>query len=394
MAASKNKRTHTASSDVVQHPQVKVSNTTLAIGLIVLFSIIIIALFLTGKISPTLYGQGPTSKFASDAALIGSTQALQVNYSALYSSTLQSSSVNNISINYYKFGNSSKVVISNGGLILGFYWLYNIKKPFVCSQTSPTNPGSSVGCTTNLTSYSSFNTYLILQNVSDQVKFIQYADNAYKNFSLKYLGTSNILGKSCDEFSYSINSTELRTLQNYTGLNAFYPATQTGLPGTFYVNECINKQYGYPARLNISYVNYSSIQSKTISVPIVSLIATAVATNITSSIVMPPLNFSLNSASCTPTSVTLNVTSFVVSTNSTLKIINLSNQAVTSSYPYYINSYQNITLTLPSPPEFDHSYVIVARTMAPLVAAIHTAKVCMASSCQLTSCDIRNTTST
>ena len=197
-------------------------------------------------------------------------------------------------------------------------------------------------------------------------------------------------GSSCDSFTTSINSSQLTQLA--TSLENSSDQYLLGSLSSQYANVafsfgmCINKQYGYPQTINVSYTSFSNLTQKNATTVLLTMKATSFTPTSSLSYFKIPVTFAPQSFNCTPDSVTAKFVAFAVSSNTTVVVKNFS----TNSYNYSVSG-EATPLVLKGVADAG-SFVVGQEYTVTIPATLqsssyYSGSLCVAGSCQSESCD-------
>jgi len=194
-----------------------------------------------------------------------------------------------IPIEYYKLNDKMKVVDNMTGTTTEYY---SINDYIVgCKVGSLMGSKSSLRC-----------------KVQIQQPFSPKLDESMINQTeILYEGVKKIEGRNCDDFVLLLNRTQIDKLS--TPIPRF--KEQTSLLSQIIYEICIDKEYGYPAWLNISFEQFSE---KTTLINLFSMKVTKISTNIGAEDLVLP-SFVLDNVSCNRTSVSFDLIAFKDITN-------------------------------------------------------------------------------
>lgn len=154
-----------------------------------------------------------------------------------------------------------------------------------------------------------------------------------KVMNINYYNTINVAGRPCDLFTFTTNASTMLE-DNATALTLDSINWTQTIPKNFSLRYtiCMDKQYGYPAFINVSTTSLSSITNRTTSGTYYLLAALSETTNTTTkNDFTVPVPFSIDSFMCTQQGLAmLNFTSFENTKNTTIRIQNLTSYNLVS----------------------------------------------------------------
>jgi len=294
-----------------------------------------------------------------------SAENLKLNYNFKLSA-YSMFSLPDISMEFYKLNDDMKILTN----IMGTTSASFIKndKTITCTESS-----LSTFYTTNRLSCS------ISSSLYQQSMFKPKVDETlYNQTPVSYVGVKNIANRNCDDFIIKLNQTQMKSVSYpLTGLAI---SNITSTENASYVNYeiCMDREYGYMALLNISYITYSQLSGKSTETNVMSMKVTEMSKGVTEDDLKIPIAFAIGSVSCSENSVKFNLTAFqnIITPTIKVELSSYSSNTSTSMSRNNLISGETYLIEMPTTKSLSGSYTV---------------NVCIGSDCQSGYCYVYKT---
>lgn len=286
--------------------------------------------------------------------LIGDPKALLISYGEMFNNT------KNIKLTYeFKFPALGSLILQGFQIQMDLYKLNDDTKVVfnIAGQTSAiyTKNGKMITCTESS---------LFLQNsvqcniqTNPLATFALMPNQSFLDQTvITYKGTKSIAGRNCDDFDISINESQVGMIEDQipsllsgfaTAINL---AEQSSENKTYIIFEmCMDKVYGYPALMNYSMSQYSTLSGQSTTTNLFSLEVTNMSTDVKESDMKLPVDFTVADSECTQNSLKFNITAFndISSPRLDVTLSTLSKNITTSKSMTTLQSFNTYTVSIP-----------------------------------------------